>query len=185
MYHNGWTQRDIARAIAVADSTVSEDINALIAGWQKQAGIDMSAHIAVELQRINARERRAMEHFEKSCNPKTMADGGKSVHQVLDSNDNVRTLTDTQAAGTKISREEGDPKWLMIAAKCTDQRMKLLGLDAKRLDKANAKGKTVITMEDFVASVFSIREREANEINVTSKPNQLPHAPVGLVGKLP
>lgn len=52
-YREGMTQPQIARELGTSQFLVSEDINAQIAEWKRQAQIDIAAHIAQELERIN------------------------------------------------------------------------------------------------------------------------------------
>lgn len=125
-YLDGLTQPRIAQELGLAQSTVSEDINALIDGWKRQAEIDVGTRIAEELMRIDHLERRAWEGYAKSCLPKKIA-------KVIKKHDRYNpALFAMFSIGKVIERPEGDVRFLMVVGKCIDLRIRLLRLDRKQ-----------------------------------------------------
>lgn len=136
------TMRQIAEQLAVSLATVSEDLEALKAAWRKQAKYAVEEHIAVELMRIERNEQLAREAYLKSCKPKRVVNASK------------RSGLDGEVAiqsAMQVEREEGDPRWVALLAKFTDQRMKLLGLSGQPDEDENER-KKFTSLEDFVAA---------------------------------
>ncbi len=127
-YLEGKTQPQISLELGLAQSTVCEDLNALIDGWKKKANIDIGDKIAEELMRIDNLEHRAWEGYANSCLPKRIA---KVIKKHDRSNPALFAIV---SIGKVIERPEGDPRFLMVIAKCSDMRVHLLRLD-KRADK--------------------------------------------------
>src|ERR1017187_10062005 len=170
-YLTGMTQPRIARELNLAQSTVCEDIKALIVGWERQANIDIAAHIAIELKRINYLEMRTRESFEKSCLPKRIASFTKREGA---------STQETVASATEIQRPEGDPRFLMVILKCIDLRIKLLRLD-RRESADDAENKPPMTFSEFMAAHLKQREQKSNGTTpkalpppVRLKPGRLP-----------
>jgi hypothetical protein len=81
--------------------------------WTKAAADDYDRHVAEELARIFTVETEAWDAWQKS----------KRDNQSVTEVDSEHPMT------TKTrSRSNGDPRFLTVVQKCTEQRMKLLGL---------------------------------------------------------
>lgn len=162
LYLGGRTQVQIARELDLSTYTISTDLGAIIALWQKQATVDLAAHFAVELKKINQTEADARESFEKSKKVKRVASVTKRSNL---------TGEETVSSATQIEREEGDPRFLAIITKCTDQRMRLLGLD-KWKTSDDAENKPPLVFSQVVAAHLKQRERNVNG----TTPKSLPQA---------
>lgn len=136
------TMKQIAQELGVSEFTISEDMAALKAGWRAQAKFAVEEHIAVELMRIERNEQIAREAYLKSCKPKRVVNASKRTGMAGE--------VDVQSA-TQMEREEGDPRWIALLAKFTDQRMRLLGLNGQPDEDDNDK-RRFTTFEDFVAA---------------------------------
>lgn len=146
----------IAHQLRLPHATVSEDISWQLAQWQRMATADFELYVAEELASINRREMVAWQSFEKSCTPKKVA-------AVTKTHDPVRNELDaTVSSATVAERCEGDPRFLAIIGRCTDQRMKLLGLAGKRDSEDVVKPK--MTFSDWMAEFH--RERAERAIRV-------------------
>src|SRR4051812_34799632 len=85
-YRKGWKLERIAKDIRVDKSTVSRDIHALLAEWERIAGLNVSAHIATELERLNGLQAEAWESFRKSQQPRKVATARRTVTPVEGTN---------------------------------------------------------------------------------------------------
>src|ERR1043166_7135014 len=144
MYLAGRTQLQIARELGLSTFTVSTDIAAMVAEWQRRAAVDFAAHVAVELQRLSGVETQAWESFEKSCQPKKITSAGKRSDTLGEGS------SPTVVTVTTIQRPEGDPRFLALVLKCIDQRSRLLGLYDREKPHDNQPSKC--TLEEFVAA---------------------------------
>jgi predicted transcriptional regulator len=172
---NGWTVYRIARELGCSVATVSEDKQALTAEWKLRAQLNVEAHIATELERINRTAAQAREGYEKSCEPKKIT----SVSKRVDPTDSTRSVT--TASATVIERPEGDPRFFLIILKCSEQRCKLLGLYQDRTAESAMKQPTTFT--EFVAMHYKGEEERsgngstakvARPATVELDPNRLP-----------
>lgn len=158
-YRKGWTIEEIARDIGSTRSTVGEDIQAMIAEWGRTAGINISAHIAIELERINQLEGEARRAYETSKQPKRVASARRMITPVenedgtpVETEDGKPLTVETSAASaTEYYRPEGDPRFLTVIIQCIGQRMRLLGLNGMPDEAAEKKNKAT-TFSDFVAA---------------------------------
>jgi|ERR1700722_1833835 len=157
----GWTVRRIAKEMGCSIGTVSEDMQALIAGWQNEASANMRAHIATMLKAIDEDTERALDAYERSRKVKRVASVTKS--------DGVMGPSST-ATATQIERDEGDMRALAIVAKCREMRMKVLGMGVAQEQDKKETGKTATTIEDFIA-----QHHEQKQLNAESNAlKQLP-----------
>lgn len=154
LYLRGRTQSEIAAELGCSRFLVTKDIRALMADWQRRAEIDIAAHIAVELERINRLEARTWEAYEKSCLPKKTTSARRRTHRIHPS------LITTESARV-VERPEGDPRFLMIIGKCCDLRCKLLGLYYR--DRVEEKTQPSTTYGGFGAGFFETQKQNGND----------------------
>ena len=135
-------------------ATVSEDLQALIAGWQRTAGINISAHIATEFEKINYIEVEAWAAYENSKKPRRSASARK-VTSVVDG----KPVESTVTAATEVYPVTGNEKFLARVAWCVDERIKLFGLAKGDLKDDEEKEKYPTTFTGWMA--LELRKREA------------------------
>lgn len=164
-YKSGKTQVQIARELGCSQFLVSEDMASLVDGWKKQAANDIASHIAVELEKINRREEIAMEAYERSRKPKKIAKASTKNDPISDK----LSIKSTTSSATIIERDEGDPRFLMVAHQCTVARMKLLRLGTQSVEE-KTKGPT--TFAEFVAAHLKGKTQNGN--GTTQKVKGLP-----------
>ena len=165
---NGWTVYRIAKELGCSVATVSEDMGALIAGWQRTAGTNTAAHVALELDKINLLEAEAWESLRLSKLPQRAATVHKSVIPVKNEdgtaavNDKGQpvTIEESTASANEIHRPQGDPRFMMVINQCITRRMMLFGLDGGRGDEEAEKTNQPKTFEDFVVLALSKREKK-------------------------
>lgn len=138
----GLTVTKIAAMLGCGIGTVSEDMQALIAEWRREANVNMHAHIACLLKEIDADIERALDAYERSRKVKRVASVSKRSGLMGE---------ETVANATQIERDEGDAKYLAIVAKCRELRLKILGAADAQDKEAKDTGKTATNLEDFVA----------------------------------
>lgn len=171
LYRQGLSQQKIAEAVGVEQATVSTDIHALIAEWGRTAGINISAHIATELSRINQLEGEARRAYELSKQPKRVASARKMTTPVETEEGPPLTVETSTASATEYYRPEGDPRFLTVINQCINSRMKLLGLNGMPDEAAEKKNKAT-TFSDFVAA--HLEEQENRKFAMARKVNELP-----------
>ena len=170
-YRECWTLQKIADDIGVSIFTVHEDVKAMLAELGRTAGLDISARIAIELDKINLLENEAWENLRISKRPKFVSGATENVVAVkdeqgavvLDESGKPRVVVERRSSASEIQRPEGDPRWAMIINQCITRRMKLFGLENGYEDDPDKKKKTANTFEDFVAAHLEQRKI----INVT------------------
>jgi len=174
---NGWTVYRIAKELGCSVATVSEDMQALIAGWQRTASTNTAAHIVTELERINALEAEAWEALRISKQPKRLASARKSVTPVKNDdgtavvNDAGQpvTIEESTATASEIHQPAGDPRWAVIINQCITRRMKLFGLEGGRGDEDDEKANKAKTFTDFVAAHLAEREATSNSLTKAAR----------------
>ncbi len=122
MYLKGTTQQMIALKLGLSQSQISYDIKEIIEHWRETQKSNVADKIAIELEKINQIEARAWESFElsKTISNKKM----KEVRIGKDSDDK------TAKVQTTTFERYGNPKFLEVILQCSNERRKLLGLDA-------------------------------------------------------
>jgi hypothetical protein len=113
LYLQGWSIKRIAESLQLASSTVSKSIRKAKDIWLRATKDDYGAHVANELARIATVETEAWEAWQ-------------------DSKKDQKSLSVTTGKFPSKTRSRhnsnGDPRFLAVIQKCTDQRMRLLGL---------------------------------------------------------
>ena len=117
MYFQRKDQYEIAEITGLSQSTISNDIKALIKEWQKSALIDIDKMKAEELARINNLEREYIEAWEKSKKEKKTVSKKQREKAEVESN-------------AKIEQSVGDPRYLAGVQWCIGKRSEILGINA-------------------------------------------------------
>lgn len=118
LYLQGQGQTEIALELEMGQSTVSKDLAHIHTAWRESAIRDFDALRDLEIARLNTIEREAWSAWERSQQPA------------------VTTITSgtakTRSENTKrITRHQfGNPRFLELALRASEERRKLLGLDA-------------------------------------------------------
>lgn len=142
LYLGGKSQPQISRELGIAQSTVSEDIAAMVVEWKRQAGVDVAARRAEELSKLNVVESTAWDSFEQSKQQKRVATASKKTD--VDGQAVVASLT-------KIDRNEGDPRFLKLILDCIAKRCVILGLVGGEKEEDKNKG-SFKTLEECVVA---------------------------------
>ena len=172
--------REIAKSLHCDPNTVCEDIHAMLAEWQKTAGINISAHIAIASEKIRLIEQEAWKAYRKSEAPHRTASAHKNITTVVDdegsprryTNGQVITVENSASSATEDHPTTGEERFLARASWCVDAYIKLFGLagQATKADKEKDANQPT-TWVEMIAKEIS--EREAKMINITPKPKQL------------
>lgn len=112
----GWTQREIAEHLGVAQASICQDLKQIRAQWRASAVRDFEAARALELAKLDHLERAAWAAFERSQKP---------LQTAVVSGQNQERQT-----RRSVKNQHGDPRFLEIVQKCLAQRRTLLGLEA-------------------------------------------------------
>ncbi len=120
LHKEGWQNKDIAEELGLADYTVCRDLAAVRAVLYEQAIENLDEARKLELAKINLIEAEAWEQWERSKQPRT-----------------TKSATKGDTVNKQSFKEEergGDPRYMEIILKCSDQRAKLLGLVVNKVD---------------------------------------------------
>lgn len=155
LYLQGWLQVDIAQDVGIDQSTVSRDLKAIRDEWLKSTLVDFNEAKAKELARIDAVEVEAWAAYERSKGKREVTTQESAA--VGDGEDNAR-----QKVQIRTEDRDGDPKWLEIVLKCSEQRRKILGIDAPTKSEVTGKdgGPLRMNIENFVRAKQELAEWE-------------------------
>jgi len=149
LYLEGRSQRDIALALGVSVTLVSQDLKAVRDEWLAMRVKDMDAVKAEELARIDHLEAVAWTAWRSSCldekvsrnrvryaeqetkNPKggrRKAGRNYNIENELPGDDEAETRTVEKTIDTMLRNRSGDPKFLEQIAWCIQTRLKITGL---------------------------------------------------------
>ena len=143
LYKQGFSQRQIAEQVGVVASVVNENIKSIFTDLRESTKRDMAAFIAIELEKVNLRERQCEAAYEASRKPKRIA--------VAAQRDGAEGLS-TMSSATVVERDEGDPRFLAEKAKCVEQRVKLLRMLAGVDENETKEKKSVTTLAELIAA---------------------------------
>lgn len=151
LYLKGWLQVDIAQEVGIDQSTVSRDLKAIRDEWLKSTLVDFNEAEGRELAKIDAVEVEAWAAFERSKEDREI-----SVQESVDGDSN------RQKAQIRTEGRDGDPKWLEIVLKCSEQRRKILGIDAPVKSEVTGKdgGPLHMNIENFMKAKQELAEWE-------------------------
>jgi hypothetical protein len=138
-HENQW---EIANALAISQSTVSRDLNALRAEWLVSKDVAIDQIIARELAKIDHLERTHWDAWGRSCTKKETISGkrvtlGKKTREETSKREEYR---------------DGKPEFLRGVERCIRRRGEILGIiqnrpEANRSDASNLPT-SVIVVED-------------------------------------
>lgn len=111
LYLQGMSLGDISTKLQISLSTISRYLTKAREEWLANAAETVELIIAKELARIDAVERAAWVGW------------NRSLRTSLSTSDGPHGVTTTR------QKQNGDPRFLVVIQKCTEQRAKLLGLD--------------------------------------------------------
>jgi len=146
LYLEGQLQADIAEAVGVSQSTVSNDLKAIQQEWLQSSLMDFNEARAQEIAKIDRLEREYWAAWQRSCeDAETSTQKVKGKLQKYQ-DDSGKFVAEQPAEATKTSREQaGDPRFLSGVQWCIERRCKLLGIDApQRHELTGADGGPVI-----------------------------------------
>ena len=115
------TIKEMADKLGISKNTVLLDKETILERMRRETKVSIERYKALELHRIEAREREAWSEYERSKGEK------KKVTQ------NIRCKDDKGKVVTKQIVTEtscGDPRYLDVIARCSKDRRELLGMDA-------------------------------------------------------
>lgn len=115
MYCKGQSQRDIAAELGISRQTVVKSLREIRRIWQERLGDTIADHRAEQLAKIDRIEATAWEAYEISKRPAKEISNEDGEH--------AKTIR------KKKWRSEGNPKFLELATRQIELRIKLLGLD--------------------------------------------------------
>jgi len=131
LYLRGYTYLQISATLAERDPPDNYSISAASIGrdlaqvrkkWQEQSLHHMTEQKNKELAKLDLIEREAWEAWERSCNPSWAKQENKRVNKNTGAMDTTSRIDITRS-------EVGDPRFLQIMQKCSEQRCRLLGLE--------------------------------------------------------
>lgn len=125
------TQAEIGARLGMSREMVSYDLRAMQREWLKAGFMDLTAHKARELAKIDELELTYWAAWERSTGAREISTTGKTA---------------TGAAHAQIRKEtrEGNPAFLAGVQWCIERRCKLLGMDAPT--RVEQMGRTEIWM---------------------------------------
>jgi hypothetical protein len=118
LYLRQRTQEEIAHEVGVNQGTVSRDLKAIQAEWQRQRLDDFGQAKLRELARIDLLEREYWDAWERSCQ-----DRARTVQEKT-----TAPTGDRLKAGTRTEGRDGDPEFLRGVERCIEMRCKILNL---------------------------------------------------------
>lgn len=131
MYLRGHTFRAMVKALAGEGirtnvATIHGDVKRLREQWKEERKANFESALAVELEKLDAVEAAAWDAWEKSGREfytRTKQKGHPS------NQNGVITITTVGAETTTFEQDgPGDPRFLLIITRCSEQRSRLLGL---------------------------------------------------------
>jgi hypothetical protein len=143
------SQAEIGTRLGMTQQMVSYDLRALEREWVKAGLMDLTAHKAAELARINELECTYWDAWEKSLGIREISTTGKTADG---------------AAHAQIRKEprEGNPAFLAGVQWCIDRRCKLLGLDAPSRSELSGPQGGPIEVNDAREQLLRLIVRQAN-----------------------
>jgi hypothetical protein len=140
LYFQGELQVNIAQMVGVDKAQITRDLQALRNQWAESAKFDFAEALGRELARLDQIERQAWKAFEKS------------------QQDEERTTQSAGGAGKKVSKtivaSAGEPRFLEVALKCSQERSRLLGLVKLKHEHTGKNGEAIQVTVDTLKDVF-------------------------------
>ncbi len=120
MYLAGVPQSEMAARFKVSQPQVSYDLASIRRAWVKEAAIDFGERQSLELARVDRNERELLAAWERS---KEAAAAARKAGKA--GNGKAGKAADLDPG------QDGDPRYMALILKCTDQRVQMLRLDAQ------------------------------------------------------
>ena len=122
-------QQEVKKAFgkALSMSTIHADVTALRNEWKEQRIALLDEATDLELKKLDAIEVEAWEAWQKSKSGERMTRTKKSSTPVTNAK-NATTITQPDETITEERDSPGDPRFMAIIMKVSDQRSRLLGL---------------------------------------------------------
>jgi len=117
LYLQQRTQAEISQTVGVSQGTVSRDLRAIQAEWQRQRLDDFAQAKFRELARVDQLEREYWQAWERSCQDR---------RQTLQEKTTAPT-GDRLKAGTRSEGRDGNPEFLRGIERCVELRCKITG----------------------------------------------------------
>jgi hypothetical protein len=117
LYLKQRTQAEISQTVGVSQGTVSRDLKAIQAEWQRQRLDDFAQVKLRELARVDQLEREYWQAWERSCQDR---------EQTLQEKTTAPT-GDRLKAGTRSEGRDGNPEFLRGIERCVELRCKITG----------------------------------------------------------
>jgi hypothetical protein len=117
LYLKQRTQAEIAQTMGVNQGTVSRDLQAIQAEWQRQRLDDFAQAKLRELARVDQLEREYWEAWERSCQDRELTLQEKTT----------ASTGDRLKAGTRSEGRDGNPEFLRGVERCIELRCKITG----------------------------------------------------------
>ena len=149
-----WTQTAIAEELGFAQSTVCDDLKVIRRQWRDSTIRDFDEARAIELKKIERREREAWTAWEKSKQP---AESSK-----------ITTDGTAKKAEKSIKNQCGDPRFLDQLDKCSVARRELLGLDAPKCIAPTTPDGQPLSLEQRNAHILAILVEQSGDFHLTS-----------------
>jgi hypothetical protein len=118
LYLQQRTQGEIAREVGVTQGTVSRDLKAIQAEWQRERLDDFLQAKLRELARIDQLEREYWQAWERSCQDRERTLQEKTT----------APTGDRLKAGTRSEGRDGNPEFLRGVERCIEMRCRILNL---------------------------------------------------------
>jgi transposase-like protein len=128
-YVRGQTQCQIARALEIAQGTVSKDLTALRKEWLAASIGDVGARKAEELARLDAAEREFWAAWEQSKAERQSTRTRRRTKPTVNKDGQAVAGGEDEAEFRKEQRD-GNPKFLEGILRCIQQRCEILGVNA-------------------------------------------------------
>jgi hypothetical protein len=118
LYVQQRTQAEIAREVGVSQGTVSRDLKAIQAEWQRERLDDFRQAKLRELARLDLLERQYWDAWQRSCQ-----DRERTIQEKT-----TAPAGDRLRAGTQTEGRDGNPEFLKGVERCIELRCKILNL---------------------------------------------------------
>jgi len=135
LYLRAYSFRAIQQAIkdrfgkSLSIATIHADVKALRNEWKEQRIAMLDESVDMELKKLDAIEFEAWEAWQKSKSGERMTRTKKSSTPVTNTKQaNTMTITATDETTIEERESPGDPRFMAIIMKVSDQRARLLGL---------------------------------------------------------
>src|SRR5260370_8094065 len=117
LYLKQRTQAEISQTVGVSQGTVSRDLKAIQAEWQRQRLDDFAQARLRELARVDQLEREYWQAWERS-----RQDNERTVQEKT-----TAPTGDRLKAGTRSEGRDGNPEFLRGVERCIEMRCKITG----------------------------------------------------------